>query len=266
MMPLLLTVISDREPQNWTLPPSFIFSSGSLGGGHRLQRQPEPVLARLRQSLFIPVAELCHDLGRLAATSEQAYPLQQLPLGTERIGRQGGILDAALGEASLPGRGAAFRLAGQGAPGGLQRLICLRQDGTRLQLVSDDPQPVAISLLPVTGPGPAGQAVQQGVHQRGGLQPACLGRLRHPHRAGQQIMLTTRQGGEGGEGIGAQPEVAARRQQQLMGAESQQRRTSGDAQQLTQGGAFAGADLQARSRKMLIFDGVMHQFRILLNC
>ena len=71
-------------------------------------------------------------------------------------------------------------------------------------------------------------------------------------------MLTTRQGREGGEGIGAQPEEAARRQQQLMGAESQQRRTSGDAQQLTQGGAFAGADLQARSRKMLIFDGVMH--------
>lgn len=100
-------VISDREPQNWTLSPPFIFSSGSLGGGHRLQRQSEPVLARLRQILFIPVTELCHHLDRLAATSEQAYPLQQLPLGTERIGRQGGILDAALGEASLPGRGAA---------------------------------------------------------------------------------------------------------------------------------------------------------------
>ena len=71
-------------------------------------------------------------------------------------------------------------------------------------------------------------------------------------------MLTTRQGSEGGEGIGAQPEVAARRQQQLMGAESQQCHTPGDAQQLTQRGAFAGADLQARSRKMLIFDGVMH--------
>lgn len=71
-------------------------------------------------------------------------------------------------------------------------------------------------------------------------------------------MLAASQRGEGGEGIGTEPEVAARCQQQLMGTQFQQRRPLGDAQQLAHGGALAGADLKGGSGKMLIFDGVMH--------
>jgi hypothetical protein len=64
--------------------------------------------------------------------------------------------------------------------------------------------------------------------------------------------------GGSGEGIGTEPEVAARCQQQLMGTQFQQRRPLGDAQQLAHGGALAGAYLKSGSGKMLIFDGVMH--------
>ncbi|MCR6551928.1 hypothetical protein NL539_08645, partial [Aeromonas sp. CPF2-S1] len=58
--------------------------------------------------------------------------------------------------------------------------------------------------------------------------------------------------------IGAEPEAAACRQQQLMLAQSQQRGALGDPQQLPDRSSFAVAGVQALAGKMVILDGVMH--------
>lgn len=256
-------VISGRLPQNWIHFPHFFawparFSAAGSGGQLFIQAGAKPALTGLGEGLFVPVAELAHHLCPLAAALEQAHRLQQLPLGAQGIGREARIRDPALGEAGLPGGVTACLLADQCAPGALQQLICVLRQGAGLQLVEHHLQAMTIGPLPVTGALPLGQVVEQGIQQRGRLQPACLGWLGNPQGAGQQIMVAARQRTEGGEGIGAEPEAVACRQQQFMLAESQQCRAPGYPQQLTHRRAFAAADLQVRRGKMLAFDGVMH--------
>lgn len=123
-LPLLAAVCRKTGLISPTFSPGLSgFRPAGSGGLLFIQAGAKPALAGLGEGLFVPVAEFAHHPCPLAATLEQAYRLQQLPLGAQGIGREARIRDTALGETGLPGGVTARLLADQCPPGALQQLI-----------------------------------------------------------------------------------------------------------------------------------------------
>lgn len=211
-----------------------------------------PALAGSLQCGLIAITQFVGDLNGFAAPLEQSECLQQLPLLLQLFPCQRYIATL------LPLNQGLSVAAGQSLPALLKRFIILWLDEALLQLIEDHLQAVAISPLPLLRPLPQGKGVEQSIEQGRGLQPASLLRLGHAQRDVQLIVITTAERAEGGQRIGTEPEAAASWQQEFMLTKSQQRRTPGDPQQLSDRRAFAVASLQAVTGKMVILDGVMH--------
>ena len=212
------SLLATARRKTGSLSPSFILSSGSAGGESEARRRGrDPATAgRPRPAPRYPGSPAWPPPGPACCRFDAGEPLQQSPLGRRGLGvwpPRPRSASRACQAVSLPGCWLASAC----------QAVCSAVSGcgARTHACSSSPECAgARQRGPASrGAQPGGQVVQQGHPSAGSPATSRPGPAAPPARSRPADRIGNPQGRQGGEGIGAEPEVAALGQQQLVGAE-----------------------------------------------